>query len=455
MKYPNNIDSRRRTFIKGGAAALVASTASWITVPASAGAVSAQGAAYSAAPSQQKFWLTGVTLEAGFIPEDDFIGGTLTKKAALLIDKGKIGKVSYTGPDKDGVPQYDVRGALALPGFADMHVHLDKGNYGGPWRAATPYKGRDGRIREEKRVLPGYVADTERRATRLLDLITSYGVTFLRVQCNVDQAIEMRNLEKVLDALNAYGGKIEYEMVAFPQHGTIVPRMPALLDKALKNGCAFIGGVDPETLDGDRDKALGIMYDLAVKNNAKIDLHLHTGGKAGTDTMRAMVKLTEQAKLQNKVTISHAYALGAIEDSELNELLAAFKATGIDLISSAPIGGTMPHPVKVSAAGVKYQLGQDCINDLWSSFGSGSIIERASRMAERHGLGDEYALNRSLKYISRGITPLDDKGNVVWPKSGDAADIALLDACCSAEVVARRNPVKAVFKAGKPSVWKV
>ena len=53
------------------------------------------------------------------------------------------------------------------------------------------------------------------------------------------------------------------------------------------------------------------------------------------------------------------------------------------------------------------------------------------------------------------MTPLDDKGTVVWPKVGDNADLTFVAASCSAELVARRNPVDAVLRRGKASVWNI
>jgi N-acyl-D-amino-acid deacylase len=75
-------------------------------------------------------------------------------------------------------------------------------------------------------------------------------------------------------------------------------------------------------------------------------------------------------------------------------------------------------------------------------------LERAGRLAERFKWIDEVSLSRTLGYITGGKTPLDDKGNQVWPKVGDAGSLVLIDASCSAEAVARRSERKAVIYKG-------
>ncbi|WP_176444931.1 sensor histidine kinase [Paenibacillus herberti] len=55
---------------------------------------------------------------------------------------------------------------------------------------------------------------------------------------------------------------------------------------------------------------------------------------------------------------------------------------------------------------------------------------------------------QSIKYITRGITPLDEKGKQVWPAVGDEASLVLVQASCTAEAVARRAERRAVIHKG-------
>jgi len=406
------------------------------------------------APSGNRYWLKNIRLESGFTYDDqNRITATRTKTAHILINDGVIEDVADNLPADSAAPSHDAGGLLAVPSFADMHVHLDKSYYGGPWKATTNASSVQERIRQEEKLLPSMVADTARRARALIDLITGFGTSFLRVQCNVDPVIGLQNVEKVLEALHDRRDKIDFDLVAFPQHGLMGNGADQLVDEALRAGCTMLGGLDPETIDGDIERSLNTTMEIAVKNNAPVDIHLHDRGDAGARALRYFAKLAEDAKWHNRVWVSHAYCLGDLQGAALDDLLARMGAVGMGVNSAISVGVTMPPPAALAKHDIRLNLGTDCINDMWSSYGTGSILERASNMGQWQGWQDEYSLNRMLKYITRGITPLDDKGAMVWPKSGDTANITLTTASCTAELIAWQRPAKAVIKQGKPSVW--
>ncbi len=53
--------------------------------------------------------------------------------------------------------------------------------------------------------------------------------------------------------------------------------------------------------------------------------------------------------------------------------------------------------------------------------------------------------NKSLK---GKLLPLDENGNQLWPKPGDAAHVVLIDASCSAEAVSRISAVHSLIHNG-------
>jgi len=69
-------------------------------------------------------------------------------------------------------------------------------------------------------------------------------------------------------------------------------------------------------------------------------------------------------------------------------------------------------------------------------------------MAQVYGYATEFQLSRSLKLATGNILPLDDKGKQQWPKAGDAANVVLIDASCSAEAVSRISSVKSLIHQG-------
>lgn len=93
-------------------------------------------------------------------------------------------------------------------------------------------------------------------------------------------------------------------------------------------------------------------------------------------------------------------------------------------------------------------VGCDNIFDLWSPFGNGDLIERVSRLAESSKWTDEWELAQSLNYITdRQAVITKEEGRSEWLKPGDEANLILVPAESTAEMVARRvKPVLTLFK---------
>ena len=237
--------------------------------------------------------------------------------------------------------------------------------------------------------------------------------------------------------------------MAFPQHGLLRSDSVQLVKQSLAEGATHVGGLDPYTVDGDIEKSLQTMVEMAVLNNVGIDIHLHDGGEAGKQTLMRLADLTEEAGLQGKVTVSHAFWFASAESQEAEVVATRMASLGMSIASTVPIGRTtMPLPM-LHNKGVKVKLGTDSLTDHWSPFGNGDLLEKVGRFAELYGRVDELSLSQSLGFITSGITPLNHEGEQVWPKVGDAANFIMVHASCSAEAVARRAERQAVWYKGR------
>lgn len=393
--------------------------------------------------------LENVLLEDGFDFEKDIVLSTKTKSKDIIISNGNIEGIYERNSLNENLEKFDMKGMLAIPSFNDRHIHLDKGYYGGKWSACTPFISVFDRIKEEEEFLPSFLEDTEIKAKKLLDLLIKNGVTGARVQCNVDPVVGLGNVERVLKALEDYNNKIDYELVAFPQHGLLRSSSISYMKNAMRNGAKIVGGLDPATIDDDINKSIDEMMNIAVEFNSDIDIHLHERGTLGGYVIKRLLKAVEEAKWQNRVTISHGYCLGDLEKSDLINICDSMKELGVELSTTSPIDAPCPPVTFISDYGIKVNIINDNINDHWSPFGSGDLLERLSRMCEKFGVIEEYNLNRYLKLITNGKSILDKEGNVLWPKAGDKADMVFCDTSCSAEAIARISKRTAVMKNGE------
>lgn len=398
----------------------------------------------------QAYWLTNVTLEQGYVTEEGQVTGTQTKKANLRVENGIITEMKDEGAElQTDLPQYNAKGQLLLPSFEEAHIHLDKTYYDGPWQAVRRISSIFERIEEEKVLLPKLLPDAKRQAESILHLIQGYGSTHVRSHCNIEPVSGLKRLEATRQALETFKGKLSSEIVAFPQHGLLRSNSVELMHEAMQEGAAIVGGLDPHTVDEHIEKSLHAMVDLAVQHQAGIDIHLHDRNEPGKQTLQRLVDLTEEAGLQGKVTVSHAFWFAQAEPQEAEDMAKRMAALGMSVASTVPIGKmVMPLPM-LHRVGVNVKLATDSLTDHWSPFGSGDQLEKAGRFAELYGFNDERSLSQSLGFITGGVTPLDTEGNQVWPKVGDSASFVLVQASCSAEAVARKSARQAVWYKGQ------
>lgn len=394
------------------------------------------------------YWLTNVKLETGYTYEEAKISQTETEICSLLIEDGRIKRIISGIAQEEGTLTFDANRLLVLPAFEEMHIHIDKTYYSGPWKACMPAENIFTRFNEEKTILPKQLATAQDRAENMLELLIRNGATNIRTHCNVDPVIGLRNLEATLAALGTYKDRLSGRIVAFPQHGLLRSNSMQLVKDAMRMGAQLVGGVDPATVDNDIEKSLHTIMDIAVEFNADVDIHLHDANNLGTFTMKRLASLTEEAGWQGRVTISHALGLGGVTDKEAEEVAERLAALKIDITSTVPIGKqVIPIPL-LDKKGVKVSLGNDSITDHWSPFGTGDMLQKANRLAERFGWSDERSLGKALRFITGGKETLNNEGKRVWPNVGDEASFVLTNATCAAEAVARQTEKRVVMYKG-------
>ncbi|GLC88174.1 amidohydrolase family protein [Lysinibacillus piscis] len=398
-----------------------------------------------------KLLLKNVRLEEAFEREGEHIIATQTAIYDVLIEDGYVKQLETNIVAEDGMEVIDAQKQLLLPSFREMHIHIDKTYFGGEWQAPRPItKGILTRIEEEQLLLPKQLPTAAYRAEEMVKWLIAQGHTHIRSHCNVDPQIGTKHIEITKQVLEKYKDQITYDIVAFPQHGLLRSNVEGLIREAMTMGATLVGGVDPSIVDRHIEKSLETTMGIAKDYNAGIDIHIHTPNTLGEFEFYKLIDLTKQAKKEGQVTISHAMALADLTQPQLGELVQAMAAVQMDVTSTVPVAinrSTIPIPYLYDN-GVKVSLGHDSLTDHWSPYGTGNTIMKLNVMAERFRFMDEYSLSRSWKYASGGIIPLNDAGERIWPKVGDAANMLLVDGVSSAHVVARRCPISTVISQG-------
>ncbi len=374
-------------------------------------------------------------------------GGTpwgLGSPADILVSDGLITHVA-PGIDAPGAREIDLSGNLVLPGLVESHCHLDKTLYGGPW---VPHSADDtlaGRIGNDLRRRGELGVPSVERISALLETMTRFGTTHVRTHTDIDPEVGLRGVEAVREA--ASRSPADVQQVAFPQHGVLInPGTAELLEEALKSGVEAIGGLDPAGIDRDPVRHLDLIFGLAERYGAHVDIHLHDGGSLGVWELELIIERTRVLGLGGRVTVSHAYAL---DDAAAARLADGLAEAGVALATAAVYSFPVPPVKRLRAAGVTIACGHDGIRDLWGPYGKGDMLERAMHLAYRSTFRRDEDVELALEAATHGgARALGLTGYGLTP--GNPADLVAVPATTPAQAVITHPPRTLVMKSGTP-----
>lgn len=397
-------------------------------------------------------WLVNVKLETGNRMLENGAVETKTALHSLKVVDGVIEEIHEAGSlvSIEG-KQVDMKGKLAVPPLKEMHNHLDKTYMTLDWKAVTPVANLKERLKHEAAELTELAGSTEARAKKMIETLLTYGVTHIRTHVNIDPYIGLKNLEGVKAALQAYEGIVTHEIVAFPQHGLLRDEVPALMREAMRSGAAIVGGLDPAGIDQSIERSLHEVMNLATEFDADVDIHLHDGGMVGYYTSDKWIDIVEDAGYRGRTALSHSFCLGDVGLGQQVKIAERLAAQDVAIMSTVPINlnRTLPPIELLDKYGVRVQFGCDGFYDSWSPYGTGDVLEKVTRFGELSRIIEEVPLRQALRFATNGVTPLNAKGERVWPVVKDNADFVFFDAASTAEVVARKPVDRCVMVKGK------
>lgn len=385
---------------------------------------------------------------------------TLLRSSATPVDIGvKGGRIAAIEPRLacEGV-EIDVGGRLALPGFVDTHIHLDKacllercghihGTLGDAIRAVSAMKRNFG------------IDDVYARGARVLERAILHGTTRMRTHVEIDPRIGLRSFEAIKALKRDYAWAIDLSVCVFPQEGlTNDPGAEELLVQALRDGAEAIGGC-PYT-DTDPNAHLARIFDLAQQFDLDVDLHLDFDLDPSWSHLDEVCRQTEQRNYGGRVAIGHATKLSALPPERLKATTAQLARTGIavtvlpatdlylmgrDASHNAPRGLTLAH--KLVESGVLCSVATNNVLNPFTPFGDASLLRMANFYANvAHASVGEFDTCLDLvTELPARLMNLDDYGI----KVGNPADLVVLDIRDSRFAIAELPDIVMGFKNGR------
>lgn len=378
-----------------------------------------------------------------------------TESSDILIRDGRIAAIapnarSQAAGGVDGAEIIDGGNRLLFPGLIDAHTHMDKTLMGLGWYRNDVPPSLLAIIENERALRRQMHLDSHQQSTRHARKAIATGTTHIRTHVDIDTEIGLAGFEGVRQTQDELKDALTIQIVAFPQSGMLVrPGTVALLEQALKDGADVMGGLDPSTIDRDPVKHLDTVFGLATKYDVDVDIHLHEPGELGAFSIELIAERTKALGYQGRVVISHAIALGSVDDAYFGRLVEQLLENDIAIMSHAP-GGLRPIPEikRLRAAGVRMCTGNDGIRDAWGPLNTPDMLERVFIMAYRNNLRKDADIEELIAIASSGgadAMRVPDFGLTV----GATADLSLVDGETHVEAVISRPARHLVMKAGR------
>ncbi|MBR0742470.1 amidohydrolase family protein [Bradyrhizobium japonicum] len=385
---------------------------------------------------------------------------TLLRSSAAPVDIGvKGGRIAAIEPRLAcETVEVDVGGRLALPGFVDTHIHLDKACLLG--RCGHDH----GSVSDAIRAVAGMkkdftVEDVYARGAKVLERAIVHGTTRMRTHVEIDPRIGLRGFEAVKALKRDYAWAIDLSLCVFPQEGlTNDPGSEELLVQALRDGGDAIGGCP--YMDTAPNTHLERIFDLAQEFDVDVDLHLDFDLDPSWWHLDEVCRQTERRRYGGRVAIGHATKLSALPPERMKAATAQLARSGVavtvlpatdlylmgrEATHNVPRGLTLAH--KLAGEGVLCSVATNNVLNPFTPFGDASLLRMANFYANvAHASVSDFDTCLDLvTELPARLMNLGDYGI----KVGNPADLVVLDTQDSRFAIAELPDIVMGFKAGR------
>lgn len=386
----------------------------------------------------------------------------------ILTEEGKIALVGKAGtlPDERAGEVLDCQGRAVLPGFVETHLHLDKAllDERMPNLAGT----LEGAIKVTGALKAKFTKDdVMERSRKVLDMAIAQGTTVIRTQPDVDPIEHTLGADAMFALRDEYRGRIDLQVVAFPQEGIIkAPGTAEMLEECLRNGADVIGGCTYNEADVPNCKDhIRTVFDLAEKYDVPVDMHCDFQVD-DSDPRYALVEhiadVTIERGMQGRVTLGHMSSLGALSGQHRVEVWDRIKQAGLNIVV---LPFTDMHlnarnddhsvrrgvaPVKLMwDVGVSVGTSSNNVRNAFTPFGNADLMDVALFLAQVGHMGSPDDFKRLLKTITYSNAKIIGVDEGYGVKVGDRADLVVLDAPDGPSALLGRAVRTAVVKGGR------
>ncbi|CEH32591.1 Cytosine deaminase [Aneurinibacillus migulanus] len=381
----------------------------------------------------------------------------------IIVQDGKISKVTQTLDEDVGHEIIDVEGALVLPPFIEPHIHLDTTLTAGEpeWnKSGTLFEGIQ-RWSQRKETLT--VEDVKTRSKTALKWQIAQGIQHVRTHVDVtDPALTA--LKAMLEVKEEMAPYVDIQLVAFPQEGILsYPNGIELLEESLKMGADAVGGIPHFEFTREYGvESLKKAFDLAEKYDRLVDIHCDEIDDEQSRFVEVVATEAYERGIGARTTASHTTAMGSYNDAYTYKLFRLLKLSSINFVSNPLVnihlqGRFDTYPKRrgltrvkeLQEAGLNICFGHDDVFDPWYPLGTGNMLQvlhmgiHASQL-----MGYEQIVN-SMDLITNNSAKTLQIEEIYGIEEGKPANFIVLSAENEYEAIRKQATVRYSFRNGK------
>ncbi|WP_108482641.1 cytosine deaminase [Oceaniglobus ichthyenteri] len=310
-------------------------------------------------------------------------------RTSLSLANGKI-----SGPQNIAL---DMAGALVLPGFVDMHTHLDKGHI---WnRSPNPDGTFMGALNtvERDRTARWSAQDVARRADFALRCAYAHGTTAIRTHLDSIPPQDEISWAVFRDLRDKWADRITLQAACLIGCDQMEPEGSFAHTADIVAQSGGVLGMVTYPVPDLKQRLLGFL-NLARARNLEIDFHVDETMDASSETLRLIAETILETGFDAPVTVGHCCSLSTQDEARALDTLDLVAKAGINVVSlpmcnlylqdrhagRTPRGRgiTLVHEMK--ARGINVSFASDNTRDPFYAFGDLDMLE-VLRQATRIG----------------------------------------------------------------------
>ena len=350
---------------------------------------------------------------------------------------------------------------MATPPFVDAHHHLDCAHL-------SEFENQSGTLAEaieiNALITPGRsAAEIAAKAVRALDEALMQGTCWIRSHVDVDSASGLSLLRPVVEAITGFRGRVDVQIVAFPQLGFVAdPESLRLVRAAMTEGADVVGGIPGiEESSADSLSHIETAFDIAEEFDADVDMHVDESDDPASRNLEMLAEATIRRSYEGRVTAGHCTALAAYDDDYADRVIDKVAEARINVVTnpltnlylggrgdSQPIRRGITRVKELLAAGVNVACGLDDVNNLFLPFGRMDMLEVAMITALTAHLSSAAEIEAAFdlpRSRAAQVMRLEGYGLLL----GTPADFVLLEADCAREALRLQPPRRYVIRNGR------